>query len=248
MIEGDIAVDADEENQFRLGIRFDVYPEKRWSNNTIAFKISSEYGPREVSLIRSALKTFQFMSCLRFVDWDGRSEDYLYIHHSKERPGCWSYIGRRGGRQELSLRPPDGDGCHCLCDVGRPLHEMMHALGFYHEHTRPDRDDYITILRENVRKGKWGNFDKRTPETTSADFAYDYGSIMHYGPYFFSKSKKRKKTTILPKKPGTKIGQRSMLSKVDCMKLNQKFGCFKEGDTWHNEKIRVICGMMGFSF
>ena len=37
---------------------------------------------------------------------------------------------------------------------------------------------------------------------------------------------------------GTKIGQRSMLSKVDCMKLNQKFGCFKEGDTWHNEKIR----------
>ena len=72
---------------------------------------------------------------------------------------------------------------------------------------------------------------------------------------------------------GTKIGQRSMLSKVDCMKLNQKFGCFKEGDTWHNEKIRwaswaqnirerspayklyislhrfrVICGMMGFSF
>ena len=37
---------------------------------------------------------------------------------------------------------------------------------------------------------------------------------------------------------GTMIGQRSMLSKVDCMKLNQKFGCFKEGDTWHNEKIR----------
>ena len=44
-------------------------------------------GPREQSLIRSALKTFQFMSCLRFVEWDGRSEDYLYIHFSKERPG-----------------------------------------------------------------------------------------------------------------------------------------------------------------
>ena len=35
------------------------------------------------------------------------------------------------GHQELSLRPPDGDGCHCLCDVGRPLHEMMHV----HENT-----------------------------------------------------------------------------------------------------------------
>ena len=32
------------QNQFRLGIRFDVYPEKRWGNNTIAYKISSEYG------------------------------------------------------------------------------------------------------------------------------------------------------------------------------------------------------------
>ena len=44
-------------------------------------------GPREQSLIRSALKTFEFLSCLRFVEWDGRAEDYLYIHYSRERPG-----------------------------------------------------------------------------------------------------------------------------------------------------------------
>ena len=37
----------------------------------------------------------------------------------------------------------------------------------------------------NCVPGKWSNFDKRTPETTNADFAYDYDSIMHYGPYFF---------------------------------------------------------------
>ena len=37
----------------------------------------------------------------------------------------------------------------------------------------------------NCIAGKWGNFDKRTPETTSAEFPYDYDSIMHYGPYFF---------------------------------------------------------------
>lgn len=69
---------------------------------------------------------------------------------------CWSYVGRRGGRQDLSLRPPDPDGkkCHCLCDVGRTLHEVMHALGFYHEHSRPDRDKFIQIIQENVKKGK----------------------------------------------------------------------------------------------
>ena len=46
------------------------------------------------------------------------------------------------------------DRLGCLCDVGRALHEMMHALGFYHEHSRPDRDDYIDIVEENVKRGR----------------------------------------------------------------------------------------------
>ena len=67
---------------------------------------------------------------------------------------CWSYMGRKGGKQTLSLKPPDENSCHCLCDIGRVLHEMMHALGFYHEHSRPDRDDYIGIVEENVKRGR----------------------------------------------------------------------------------------------
>ena len=62
-------------------------------------------------------------------------------------------MGRKGGKQTLSLKPPDDKKCHCLCDVGRTLHEMMHALGFYHEHSRTDRDNYIKIVEENVKKG-----------------------------------------------------------------------------------------------
>ena len=37
--------------------------------------------------------------------------------------GCYSHIGRIGGKQDLSL----GDGC--ARNVGTPLHEFMHALG-----------------------------------------------------------------------------------------------------------------------
>ena len=64
-------------------------------------------------------------------------------------------MGRKGGKQTLSLKPPDDKKCHCLCDVGRTLHEMMHALGFYHEHSRTDRDNYIKIVEENVKKGNF---------------------------------------------------------------------------------------------
>ena len=35
----------------------------------------------------------------------------------------------------------------------------MHALGFQHEHQRPDRDDYIEVLIENIQPNRRFQFD-----------------------------------------------------------------------------------------
>ena len=35
------------------------------------------------------------------------------------------------------------------------MHEIMHALGFWHEHARRDRDDHITVQEENIAPHKW---------------------------------------------------------------------------------------------
>ena len=35
-----------------------------------------------------------------------------------------------------------------------PVHELVHTLGFVHEHTRPDRDDFISINYDNIEPGE----------------------------------------------------------------------------------------------
>ena len=41
------------------------------------------------------------------------------------------------------------------CDkFGIVVHELGHVVGFWHEHTRPDRDDWVTIYRENIMVGQ----------------------------------------------------------------------------------------------
>jgi len=86
-------------------------------------------------------------------------------------------VGRLGGPQIVSLQPPDFRSPQCFSGIGRPLHEIMHALGVFHEQSRPDRslfflklgtrslnhpfsnrililrDKYVSIVKGNVLKG-----------------------------------------------------------------------------------------------
>lgn len=71
--------------------------------------------------------------------------------------------------------------------TGTIIHEFLHALGFYHMQSATDRDEYVTIMWENIEKGKEHNFDKFGSEViTDFSVKYDYLSIMHYGAFDFS--------------------------------------------------------------
>jgi hypothetical protein len=66
-------------------------------------------------------------------------------------------------------------------------HEFCHTLGFWHEHTRPDRDAYVTVYYDRVYPSTaQPNFDI-APEWVprSRNTGYDFDSVMHYGATSF---------------------------------------------------------------
>ncbi|KAK3741569.1 hypothetical protein QZH41_012512 [Actinostola sp. cb2023] len=142
---------------------------------------------------------------------------------------CCSFVGRKGnGRQGISI----GKNCD---KFGIVVHEIGHVVGFWHEHTRPDREQYVTIIRDNIKKGEEHNFQKLTAaEIDSRNEKYDYGSIMHYGKYTFSASLNH--VTILSKRdPLTRmvpaIGQREKLSNGDIRQTKKMYRCTECGET-----------------
>jgi hypothetical protein len=126
-----------------------------------------------------------------------------YVRFHPDGSSCQAAVGMQGGKQEISLGPG--------CGTGSTIHEIGHVWGLWHEQSREDRDTYVKINYENIEPGQEYNFDQHISD--GDDFgAYDYGSIMHYGRYAFSKNGQ---PTIEVLQPGMNIGQRERLSPGD---------------------------------
>lgn len=119
---------------------------------------------------------------IRFVT-EFNKNDYLdgYIRIGSYTSGCWSYVGRL----PVIYQPQVinfGTGCDFTDTVE---HELMHALGFFHEQARPDRDDYVIIHWTNIPPEKYANFEV-ADGIDSRGSPYDKRSIMHYDNYAFA--------------------------------------------------------------
>ncbi len=111
-------------------------------------------------------------------------------------------VGRVGGEQTVGCDVGDGFG------TGSVIHEIGHAVGYFHEQQRPDRDHFVRVIAGNIEAGKEHNFDIRLGGVILGP--YDFGSIMHYPEDAFSDGG----DTIEPLH-GVDIGQRDGLSELD---------------------------------
>ncbi|XP_037607138.1 high choriolytic enzyme 1-like [Sebastes umbrosus] len=178
----------------------------------IPFTMSSEFTSCQRQKIDYAMETFHSKTCLRFVPLQNEY-DYISIEN---RAGCFSSLGRTGGSQVLSL---NRQGC---LYHGIIQHEINHALGFQHEQTRSDRDNYVSINWQNINPQMAYNFYKQA--TNNLNTPYNYSSIMHYGRTAFSIQYGKDSITPIPD-PNVQIGQRQGMSYWDIERINALYGC-----------------------
>ncbi|CAB0002182.1 unnamed protein product [Nesidiocoris tenuis] len=190
---------------------------RRWKRGIVPYVIAGSFSYEERSLIQQAFADFAKETCVRFVRRTAEP-DYLMI--TSDSSGCWSSVGKNGGAQQLNLQRSG-----CVTTKGTVVHELMHALGFLHEQNRWERDDYVTIRYQNIQPGLAYNFEKASRSSTDGlGINYDYGSVMHYSEYAFSSNQM---PTIVAKKSGVRMGQRSGFSPSDIKKIRRLYKCNK---------------------
>lgn len=99
---------------------------------------------------------------------------------------------------------------------GLLLHEMGHVAGLFHEHIRPDRDDFIIV---NTNNSTSPDFFAKDPSANGTWIlsSYDYESIMHYNPKATGKIINGSQLTVMfPKQPpnGTYFGNPAYMGRM----------------------------------
>lgn len=201
--------------------------ERIWDYGVIPYDIDSNFSGQHKALFKQAMRHWENFTCVTFVE--RIPEDYNYIVFTERPCGCCSFVGKRGtGPQAISI----GKNCD---KFGIVVHELGHVIGFWHEHTRPDRGDYVQIIYENIMPGQENNFYTVAPnEVNSLSEPYDYQSIMHYARNTFSRSTYL--DSIIPRRELTgvlrpEIGQRQRLSPGDIAQANKLYECPRCGRT-----------------
>jgi hypothetical protein len=122
-----------------------------------------------MDLIERGIIEYHKNTCIHFIPRRSTDKDFISIESNPT--GCWSSVGRIGGRQVVNLQTPG-----CVTKIGTVIHELKHALGFLHEQNREERDSFVKINNNNIKQGYEINFDKaKSGEATGFGVKYDYG-------------------------------------------------------------------------
>lgn len=158
-----------------------------WNNNgTVAYDMRS----MPISLRENWLTAIQHIARrtnIRFsrdknlyqhTTSSGTVYDYINVIENTEFAGGYSSVGRVGNG-------PQALGLSVGVNSGLIAHELLHALGHWHEQSREDRDQFVQVNLQNIPVENQHNFAIHSSDALMQG-GYDYCSIMHYFSTAFS--------------------------------------------------------------
>jgi hypothetical protein len=143
-----------------------------WPNATIPYEIDEADFPdtsTDREEIEAAIREWNDNTVIELV---GRRHETDFVVFEDTGTKCASPVGRVGGPQPVICDLEGGGGF----DRASIMHEIGHAVGFDHEHQRPDRDDFVDVASDADAV----NCAELPGRGMLTD--YDCQSIMHYPP------------------------------------------------------------------
>ena len=178
-----------------------IEKDTRWKSRVgdvvqIPYRINDAYfNAQQKTEISNYIKTLSVAN--KVVNLVERTTQTNFIDIVNKSGSCSSQIGETGFIQEMNLNP---NGCISESTVH---HEFLHAMGLWHEQSRTDRDQYVTIDLTNVPEKNRHNFDIASSSVTLGT-PYQYKSVMHYQKGAFAID--RTKPVVISKQPGVTFG------------------------------------------
>lgn len=218
-VGGTLAADMIERGVAITGQRY------RWPRGIVPYEIDPAMPGKQ--RITNAINHIHQNTRIRLVPrTTANASQYQNYVRFVSKDGCWSHVGMRGGMQEISL----GTGC----GFGASVHEILHAIGLWHEQSREDRNNFVTINLQNIPANRRHNFNQHITDGDDIN-TYDYGSLMHYGRFAFSMNGQ---PTIVPH-GGQAIGQRNGMSAGDIAAVRAIYPHLEPSRSWRGVQFRA---------
>lgn len=183
-----------------------------WSQGRVPYALDASVTPAMAASLQAAMAEISSRVRVQFVP-RATEADYVLVRNANLNS---SPIGRQGGAQNLFLS--------AWGNRFEVVHALMHVLGFWHEHQRPDRDQYVQVQAANVDPLRAVEFAV-VPVGVTYGLPYDFDSVMHFSG---TEASVNGQPTILVLPPNQAqqgaIGQRTQLSSGDIEALRRTYG------------------------